>query len=178
MDDCPYSENNLDIETSDRYESDNESVESDEDPEDFEDEDDEEDEAGEGEDFNAKEEKEDEVNEQDEGAKEQIEIQMTSDMSNLSSNDDDEAFANYSFSLMEQEYSMPSNIKQLLNGGEVEFQRSEVSSWDYTHVERFVHILTGCSQSARMFAAEVRIYYSCTRMLEKCKLLYFSFIFV
>lgn len=151
MEDCPYSEDNLDIESNDRYESDNESVESDEDPDD-EDEDDEEEKEDEDEAAEMAEEEE----KKDEGQKEQNEVQMASDMS---SNEDEDAFANYSFSLIEQEYSMPANVircKQLLNGGEIEFKPSEVSSWDYTAVERFVYILTGCSQASRAFADEVR----------------------
>ena len=144
IENCPYTDKNMGKEPSDRYESDNESVESDEDVEDSENEDGKE---------AAKGEENDNVNEKERENHEEMSI----------SDADEPELLQYSISLLEQEnYSLQlpqSNLarcKCFLKENESEFELDKISSWDYILVERFVRVITGCQQTAAKFSYQVK----------------------
>lgn len=161
VEDCPYSDKNLDTEPTDRYESDNESVESDED-EGGEDEDDDDDVENDKEAENLEvksEEEKDGISE--ENQQDQMEMPITNGVLSFSTEEDEQDLLNYSIALLEQDYCtvkqkkpILSRCNYLLNGSEGEFELKKVTTWDYTLVERFVRALTGDEQSAALFSDE------------------------
>lgn len=156
--DCPYHENNMDNEPSDRHEISNESDESDEEQEEETEEEEEEEEV--------------EVTEEhdQEGINEsELMYEQTENIdgeNTLIGPEWSVSFVNCSYFIMEKEQqaltlALPSysleKYRQLLKENALGVGPEDVVSWDYAQVEQFVHKLTECQQTSQIFADQVRL---------------------